>query len=276
MKLYALNDTVHELLSAFATNPRGSLLITGPVGSGLTTAIKYLTSSMYGRNPRVGETLILQEGTIDAMRTLVRQVSQTRSNPTKPRLVIIDDADKLTIEAQNALLKNLEEPANKTHFVLATSSPGSLLGTITSRCRVVKLRRPSEHDLREIFIDASDHDFDQAYAIADGWPGALREILESKESTIKDQVQISKAFLGMTALDRQLHLRKNDGKEYLSNLLEGLVRVSAAAMRSSIAKSDSAGSRKWMHIVVTTQNIRKDLHSGISQKLLASKLSLEL
>jgi len=55
------------------------------------------------------------------------------------RVVIVQQAEKMTPGAQNALLKTLEEPGAGTIFLLITDSPELLLPTIISRCRAVKL-----------------------------------------------------------------------------------------------------------------------------------------
>lgn len=55
------------------------------------------------------------------------------------KLAIIWQAEKLTTEAQNALLKNLEEPPKASQIVLATQEPLKLLPTILSRCRLETL-----------------------------------------------------------------------------------------------------------------------------------------
>ena len=55
------------------------------------------------------------------------------------RIVMIQQADKLTPAAQNALLKTLEEPQEGTVFLLTTDAPELLLPTIISRCRALKL-----------------------------------------------------------------------------------------------------------------------------------------
>jgi DNA polymerase-3 subunit delta' len=56
------------------------------------------------------------------------------------RVVVIEPAEKLTPDAQNALLKVLEEPPGRTAIVLITSAPQDLLETIVSRCRRVDVR----------------------------------------------------------------------------------------------------------------------------------------
>jgi DNA polymerase-3 subunit delta' len=53
--------------------------------------------------------------------------------------VVIDDAHEMTEQAQNALLKSLEEPPATSHVFLVTASPQSLLPTIRSRCQLVSL-----------------------------------------------------------------------------------------------------------------------------------------
>ncbi len=62
------------------------------------------------------------------------------------RVAIVDDADAMTTEAQNALLKILEEPPQKALIVLIAHRPGRLVPTIRSRCRVVAFPAPGiEH-----------------------------------------------------------------------------------------------------------------------------------
>ena len=53
------------------------------------------------------------------------------------RTIILDGADRLTVEASNGFLKTLEEPPSRTYFVLVSSAPDRLLVTILSRCQRV-------------------------------------------------------------------------------------------------------------------------------------------
>ncbi len=57
------------------------------------------------------------------------------------RVVIVDDADAMQLEAQNALLKTLEEPPSASMFVLVTSRPDVLLPTVRSRCQRLRFGR---------------------------------------------------------------------------------------------------------------------------------------
>jgi DNA polymerase-3 subunit delta' len=64
------------------------------------------------------------------------------------RIVIVDEANELNVNAANALLKSLEEPPMRTVFLLVSSAPGNLLPTIRSRTRTLALSPLGASDLR--------------------------------------------------------------------------------------------------------------------------------
>jgi len=64
------------------------------------------------------------------------------------RVVIVDEANDLNVNAANALLKSLEEPPARTVFLLVASAPGELVPTIRSRCRMLPLAPLAAADLR--------------------------------------------------------------------------------------------------------------------------------
>ncbi|HEX7042808.1 MAG TPA: hypothetical protein VF189_06155 [Patescibacteria group bacterium] len=65
------------------------------------------------------------------------------------KIIVIQDAQILTIEAQNALLKILEEPPIYTYIFLLTTSENTFLPTIISRCKIVRLEEEKKHILPE-------------------------------------------------------------------------------------------------------------------------------
>ena len=83
--------------------------------------------------------------TIEQVRAVMARLSVRQ---TADCFVIIRPTELLNEEAANALLKNLEEPGEKVHFVLVTSSPSSLLPTILSRSALYLLRSPEEEGIR--------------------------------------------------------------------------------------------------------------------------------
>ena len=78
---------------------------------------------------------------VDEVRALIDALS-LRTYEGGKHIVIIEQADRLTPPAQNALLKTLESPAGEALFFLITDAPGAILPTIVSRCQTVRF-----HDL---------------------------------------------------------------------------------------------------------------------------------
>ena len=67
----------------------------------------------------------------------ILHVSHMKPYEGSYRVTIIDDADLMTLEASNALLKTLEEPAEQNVFVLLTANEEALIPTIKSRCQSI-------------------------------------------------------------------------------------------------------------------------------------------
>jgi len=82
---------------------------------------------------------------VDQIREINGFVSQTPSQG-KAKCIVIRPAHAMNLNAANALLKNLEEPAGETFFALGSTQAGRLLPTIRSRCRNMGLVLPSTHE----------------------------------------------------------------------------------------------------------------------------------
>ena len=82
---------------------------------------------------------------VDDIREMIRLCS-LRTMGGNARVVLIFDAEKMTPQAQNSLLKTLEEPPENTFILICTDHPDSLLTTVISRCRHIRLRPwPNEY-----------------------------------------------------------------------------------------------------------------------------------
>jgi DNA polymerase-3 subunit delta' len=105
---------------------------------------------------------------------LVREVlEQTSFRPFEGarRLVLIREADTLEPQAQNALLKSLEEPPAGTVFVLTSALPGVLLPTVRSRLMRLAFGRLSEADVTRVLVERQEYaerEARAAAALADG------------------------------------------------------------------------------------------------------------
>ena len=119
----------------------GSVLITGEIGVGLGTIARYVAgkdlSAILEPKDSKGESNHAT-GTID-VETIRGLYDHTRSKQTRRRIIIIDDADRMSRGAQAAFLKLLEEPTPHTHFILTSHSPQRILPTVRSRTQRIAI-----------------------------------------------------------------------------------------------------------------------------------------
>lgn len=93
-------------------------------------------------NPNNPDILKISEYSIESIKSINNFLSRAPYSHSS-KIVIIPDVDLLLTEAQNALLKILEEPGNANYFILTTSVPGRLVSTILSRCHQIRLHNSS-------------------------------------------------------------------------------------------------------------------------------------
>lgn len=120
------------------------------------------------RNYNLKDKRFPQSISVDEVRRL-RAFLGHRGGDAAWRVVIVDTADELNVNAANALLKSLEEPPERTLFLLVTSEPGRLLPTIRSRCRTLDLKPLDRSDLEQAVRQAlawAGRDMAEADAVA--------------------------------------------------------------------------------------------------------------
>ena len=111
----------------------------------------------------------------------------------KGKVFIIDEAELLDLNAQNALLKTLEEPPVATYIFLITSRPQRLLPTIRSRCQLVRFSPLNDQAMmtwmQRHHSDLNDEDQKQALLdLAGGSPGRAQVALEYKMTAWPDEL----------------------------------------------------------------------------------------
>ncbi|MFI5934894.1 DNA polymerase III subunit delta' [Actinoplanes sp. NPDC051494] len=148
-------------------------IFTGPPGSGRSVAARAFAAALqcqrdgigcgecHGCRTALGGThadirFVAPEGlsiSVNEMRALVLRAASAPSGG-RWQAVVIEDADRLTEAAGNALLKAIEEPPPRTVFLLCTPSthPDDISVTIRSRCRVVPLRQPPAEAVAESLV----------------------------------------------------------------------------------------------------------------------------
>jgi len=145
-------------------------LFTGPPGSGRSSAAVAFASALICSNDGCGtcaDCRAAKAGThadVEIIRTegLSIKIEEIRELLTRVawapamggwRVVVMEDADRLTESAANALLKAIEEPGNRTVWLLCAPTLHDVLPTIRSRCRHLQLVTPSAKDVADVLIN---------------------------------------------------------------------------------------------------------------------------
>lgn len=146
-----------------------SWLITGPPGSGRSNlAFAFATALLSPGTPEGDEAarrqvdarthpdliLLSTEGVIIKMEAVKEAVVRSQYSPSvgRYRVVVVEDADRMVERTSNVLLKALEEPPERTVWILCAPSEADLLPTIRSRVRTVRLRVPSVDDVADLLV----------------------------------------------------------------------------------------------------------------------------
>jgi DNA polymerase-3 subunit delta' len=154
-------------LAAALASPVHAYLVAGPPGSGKRRAARAFAAELLAQgapdpadarrraladpSPHPDLVWIAPRGTqhlVDEVRQRVITAAAYRPFEGERRVFVIEAADAMADESQNALLKTLEEPADFVHLLLISAEPELLLETVRSRCQEVRFRPLGEESVQ--------------------------------------------------------------------------------------------------------------------------------
>lgn len=188
-----LHPSSARLIQQLSQDLPQAILLTGPDGIGFAAAIDLLKQGrqLIMLQPEKDDTIDLEKGTItiEMIRSLYDLL---RTHYEKERLVVIRDADRMGVPAQNAFLKLLEEPGEGICFVLLSHTPQLLLPTVRSRSQLTELRPLSPTDSQTLLDSLNITDATkrtQLLFIAEGLPARLTTLAQN-ETLFERRAQI--------------------------------------------------------------------------------------
>ena len=140
--------------------------------------------------------IIIKDISVDQIREASRIM--VLAHDKKAKVLIIDDAHRMTTGAQNALLKTLEEPRDNRYIMLITHNEGQLLQTVQSRCLQVQFNTVEAEQLHEMY--ESDEFVDDV----NGRPGYLERMHADED--FREAVQYARTQL-QSLSQKKLHER---------------------------------------------------------------------
>jgi DNA polymerase-3 subunit delta' len=128
------------------------------------------------------------------------------------RVVIMDGADTMLMEAQNAVLKTLEEPPPASTFVLVTSRPDVLLPTVRSRCQRLRFGRVAPADVAAVLMRDHGYAASDAHAAASVSDGSIGLALEEGSGEFVEARDAAARLLETVAVGSDVRRRLDGAK----------------------------------------------------------------
>jgi hypothetical protein len=283
-----IHPTTRSQLESFIGHPVGAILLVGPAGSGKGVLAREVIARLLGIDSQklvehpyfshlqrpVGKSEIPIDDVRHLISALKLRVPDQESRQVN-RAVLIEDAHYLSGEAQNALLKLLEEPPLATVFVLSVTSEDKILPTVVSRAQKVTVLAPTLEDSLRFYPDKPAKTLEANWRLSRGAPGLLSALLSDDSHPLKGAVESAKQFLSQDQYHRLITLKQFSGKESLGLFLDGLGRVLAALQSESIKK----GARNQGKLLAARKLVDKLVvyhEANVSSRLIGLMLATEL
>ncbi|MCC7035028.1 MAG: DNA polymerase III subunit [Acidobacteria bacterium] len=195
---------------------------------------------------------------IDVVRDVLSRTSY-RPFEGRRRVVIVRDADTLEPQAQNALLKSLEEPPPATVFIMTTAVPGALLPTVRSRSMTLRFGRLTADEVSAVLVRDHEQTEPEARAVAAMADGSVGQALSFGSTDV--------AVLRETAL---LLLTQTAGRADVQGRLQA-----AGAVASSPSKKDRPREELAVVLRLAASMLRdiEAINAGADPRVLANPVA---
>ena len=290
MKDLLLHPATRQALEAFVAQPSHALLLAAPTGSGKATVAQALAGALLGIRPGklpgypYYKLVASPEGkaiSIEAVRDAIH-FTTLRTPGTNVlgvgRVVLFQDAHLLTTQAQNALLKVIEEPPAGTIMILATSSVQAILPTIRSRAQCIALQLPHNEEITAYFTKRGypPDAVRKALLMSGGLPGLMHALLETNaDHPLVAAASIARDILQKPTFERLLLAEELAKQRQLwLDVLFILGKMAAIALQQNGSNRAAAG--RWQKILAASHEAEKQTLQSGQLKLVTLNFMLTL
>jgi len=283
-----LHPDTKTQLEQFVVKPSHAVLLVAPSGAGKRTLARHLAAQLLQiTDERLDghpyfKTIASAEGkaiSIESVRDVTHFLTlRATSNEPVTRVVLIENAGYMTHQAQNALLKTIEEPPAGTVLILTAPSELDILPTIRSRVQSLTMRLPATAASRDYFLEAGYNETatNRALMMSDGLPGLTQALLAGDEShPLVTAAARARDILQKTTFERLLLI--DDLAKQKQQLLDTLLIMQRIA-EISLQKqgSSTATLRRWHSVLAASHEAYAQILASSQAKLVALQFMLAI
>jgi len=268
-KIINQKEIVDRLQSFVKVKNVPHCIFAGPPGTGKTTAALCLARDLYGKGYRehLMELNASDERGIKIVRETVKTFARTRSIGEIPfKILILDEADNMTSDAQQALRRTMERFTETCRFIMIANYSGKIIEPLQSRCAPFRFSYMSQKDqdryLRHIIqeedIEILDEGYDAIFEVSEG-------DLRKATNTLQAASSMGKVIDAETVYSVIGRANPEDVNEMIKTAMKGDFLEARKQLREMIMKYGVAGS-----------DIIKQIHTEIFRSMLPDSWKVTL
>jgi len=245
------------------------MLFAGPAGTGKTTVALAIAHEIYGKEWRqnVLESNASDARGIDVIRGQVKDFARSRSIGEAPfRIIILDEADNLTIDAQQALRRTMETFTSISRFILIGNYSSRIIEPLQSRCAVFRFKTLNETDIKKFISRIVEG---EKLKITDDATNAIIYLSEGDLRKVANLLQAS-AVLGEKITEEMVYdvasqAKPDDVKEMLELALNGKFEDARKKLQDMLLRQGLSG-----------EDIIREIHKQIYSLPLTEEAKVQL
>lgn len=283
-----LHPVMKQAIAQLLSRPAHAVLIAGPTGIGKLSLAEHVGAKLLGLSaasfanhpyltrisPEPGKAI-----SIDDIRSAQQHLTlKVPGYHGIARIVIIENSHQMTTEAQNALLKTLEEPPDDTAIIMTATSKDALLPTIQSRVRLLDATAPPVEALRQLLqsYTADEKDIETALMLSGNLPGlAVALVSSDKTHPLYEATIQARSLLQLKAYERLLLIDTLSKQKQLC-IDTTFILGQMARMALQRTQATAAAAKRWQNILQVSYEAERLLKGNAQTKLVLMNLMLDL